>query len=531
MIRDFARKQLVWVAVFFVLTLFISGCSPSNAPKTQSTVSYTIADTTGDWGFPSPFLHYLRGPGYIRMSFIYDSLLWKDEKGIVPALAENWSAVPGENAFHFILDKRAKWHDGKPVTAEDVVFTFEYLKNHGYAWARIDAISRVEAINPAEVKIVLKEPFSPFLDNIAATVPILPAHIWRDVSDPKRMVDKNKLVGSGPYRLLDYSKEQGSYLFEAFADYYGGRPKMQQIKFVKLPPDSAVAALRQKQVDLIQAPADLVGALKQEKFTVIVGSHDWIGKLFFNHRKPPFDRVEFRQALANAIDRKGLVDVTLRGHGLPGSMGLLPPDSIWFNPAAEQPADKSKVAVFMQALGYNRKSTYWEKDGVPINLELLISPGGIGVPGSPQQRQGEYVKDQLEKAGFKITLRGLDAKVIDSRIAEWNFDLAFSGHGGLGGDPAVLTRMTTGNGFLSARWLNNSELAHILSQQIAESDPGKRKSLVDKAQDLYAQDCPALPLYYPTWYYAHNSRVPIFFTFQGIGNGVPQPFNKLSFVR
>ena len=164
-------------------------------------------------------------------------------------------------------------------------------------------------------------------------------------------------------------------------------------------------------------------------------------------------------------------------------------------------------------------------------MELLVSPGGIGVPGSPQQRQGEYVKDQLEKAGFKVTIRGLDAKVIDSRIAEWNFDLAFSGHGGLGGDPEVLARMTTGAGFLSARWLSNSELVKTLTQQLAETDPGKRKSLVDKAQLLYAQDCPALPLYYPTWYYAHNNRAPIFFTHQGVANGIPQPFNKLSFVR
>ena len=526
-----SRRRFGLIAILLILVFSMSGCSQQNTSKPATTAGYTIADTAGDWGFPSPFLHYQRGPGYIRMSFIYDSLLWKDEKAIVPALAEKWSAVPGENAYLFVLDKRAKWHDGKPVTAEDVVFTFDYLKKHGYTWARMDAVARVEPISSAEVKIVLKGPFAPFLNNIAATVPIIPAHVWRDVPDPKRMIDKAKLIGSGPYRLLDYSKEQSSYLYEAFADYYGGKPKLPQIKFVKLPPDTAVAALRQKQVDMIQAPADLIDALKQEKFTVIVGRHDWVGKLFFNHRKPPFDRAEFRKAIASSIDRKGLVDITLRGHGLPGSLGLVPPDSNWFNPAAEQPADPKQTLALMQELGYRRAGAYWEKNGIPVEMELLVSPGGIGVPGSPQQRQGEYVKDQLEKAGFKVTIRGLDAKVIDSRIAEWNFDLAFSGHGGLGGDPEVLARMTTGAGFLSARWLSNSELVKTLTQQLAETDPGKRKSLVDKAQLLYAQDCPALPLYYPTWYYAHNNRAPIFFTHQGVANGIPQPFNKLSFVR
>ena len=523
--------KFFWIVLLLLLLFSLTGCSQQNTPKPATNKGYTIADTTGDWGFPSPFLHYQRGPGYIRMSFIYDSLLWKDEKSIVPALAEKWNAVPAENAYRFILDKRAKWHDGKPVIAEDVAFTFDYLKKHGYAWARLDAIARIEILSPSELKIVLKGPYAPFLNNIAATVPIIPAHIWRDISDPKRMTDKSKLVGSGPYRLLDYSKEQGSYLYEAFADYYGGKPKLPQIKFVKLPPDTAVAALRQKQVDLIQAPADLVEALKQEKFTVIVGRHDWVGKLFFNHRKPPFDQAELRKAIANAIDRKGLVDITLRGHGLPGNMGLLPPDSSWFNPATEQPADPKQTIASMQGLGYRRTGAFWEKGGAPIELELLISPGGIGVPGSPQQRQGEYVKDQLVKAGFKVALRSLDAKVIDSRIAEWNFDLAFSGHGGLGGDPEVLSRMTTGAGFLSARWQSNSELVKTLNDQLAENDPGKRKVLVNRAQLLYAQDCPALPLYYPTWYYAHNNRVSIFFTFQGVANGIPQPFNKLSFIR
>ncbi|MGD9912235.1 ABC transporter substrate-binding protein, partial [Methanothrix sp.] len=84
---------------------------------------YTIADTTGDWGYPSPYLHYSRGPGYVRMSFIFDTLVWKDQNGFVPALAESWEYLEGENAYLFNLNPNVKWHDGEPFTANDVVFT------------------------------------------------------------------------------------------------------------------------------------------------------------------------------------------------------------------------------------------------------------------------------------------------------------------------------------------------------------------------------------------------------------------------
>ena len=65
----------------------------------------TIADSTGDWGYPSPYGHYSRGPGYIRMSLIFDTLIWKDQNGFVPALAETWEYLSDEKAYVFHLRK------------------------------------------------------------------------------------------------------------------------------------------------------------------------------------------------------------------------------------------------------------------------------------------------------------------------------------------------------------------------------------------------------------------------------------------
>ena len=265
--RVFLRCFSVCMAT--ILLVFAVGCGggkPDAKPVAQSVKSdlsiFTIADTAGDWGFPSPFLHYQRGPGYIRMSLIFDTLIWKDEKAFVPALAERWEISGDGLTYRFMLRQNVKWHDGKPLTPEDVAFTFSYLKQQVYPWSSIAMVSRVETKGEREVLITLSKPYAPFLDNIAATIPILPKHIWQDVKDPRQYNKPEALIGTGPYRLADYNREQGSYRYAAFAGYYGGKPKISELRFVKMSPETAVAALRQKQVDLIQAPPDMVEKLK-----------------------------------------------------------------------------------------------------------------------------------------------------------------------------------------------------------------------------------------------------------------------------
>ena len=182
---------------FIVLlgTLLICGCSndsdktadkatPSPTEETESSTSiatYTIADPTGDWGYPSPYLRYSRGPGYIRSSFIFDTLIWKNQDGFIPALAKEWSYNETENAYTFKLQQNARWHDGEPFTPEDVAFTIEYMKEHPDPFVTIvgaSGVSRTEIINDHTIKLYLESKYAPFLYAIAGTMTILPKHIW-----------------------------------------------------------------------------------------------------------------------------------------------------------------------------------------------------------------------------------------------------------------------------------------------------------------------------------------------------------------
>ncbi len=530
--KGFGRLLALGV-VLSLLVFAVTGCgaekaSQEAAPSSERIAVYTVADSTGDWGFPSPYAHYSRGPGYVRMSFIFDTLVWKDDKGYVPALAESWEYLEDENAYIFKLRKDVTWHDGEKFTAKDVVFTFNYIKEHPYQWVDSSVVEKAEAVDDYTVKVYLSKPYAPFMDNVACTLPILPEHVWKDVQNPEQFQEEKALIGTGPFKLVDYNKAQGTYLYEAYDDYYLGKPKVKQLKFVKVSEEMAASALKQKQVNAASIPPELVDEMKKEGFTILEGAHDWNAKLMINHKKPPLNDKRFRQALAYAIDREQIVSTCLRGHGLAGSPGLLPPDNPWFSPETEQyPYNPTKAQEILESLGYVKKGSYYQKDGKVLELELLVA-GGTSSPG---EREGEMIKQQLEKVGIKVNLRSLDSKTLDSLVNEWKFDLALSGHGGLGGDPDTLSRSIIGQGFNSARYTSNETLVSLLKKQQQEMNKEERKKLIAEIQKVYAEEVPALTVYYPTWYWAHDGKVELFYTRQGIAVGVPIPLNKLAFVK
>ena len=522
--RPVSRGWLICLgfAAMGLMLLILSG-----AQAAEDTVEViTIADSTGDWGYPSPYSHYSRGPGYIRMSLIFDTLVWKDDNGFVPALAESWEYLPDETAYVFHLREGVTWNDGEPFSAEDAVFTIDYIKEHPYQWVDWSMIKSTEAIDDKTVKIILKNEYAPFLDQVAGTLPILPEHIYKDVSDPASFIDPEALTGTGPFKLVNYDKIQGTYLYEANENYYQGAPRVKQIKFVKVSAEMAAAALEKGESDAATVPGEIMDDLKNKGFAVVEGTHDWVAKIMVNHKKEPLSDVRFRQALYYAIDRQDLVDTGLRGFGMAGSPGLYAPDNAWYNPDQEQyNYNPAKTGQLLEELGYAKENgnQYYTKPGEAETIELLVT--------ASTDRQGELIKNQLEQAGIKVDLRSVDAKTLDSLVSEWKFDLALSGHGGLGGDPTILNKVVLDmKSFNSARYDQNPELNDILNEQLEEMDPAKRKDFVDKAQEIIAEDLPALPLYYTDSYWASNDLVHYYFTQGGVGSGVPIALNKMVFV-
>jgi peptide/nickel transport system substrate-binding protein len=498
---------------------------PSCTAGTREISLYTIADSTGDWGYPSPYAHYSRGPGYTRMQFIFETLVWKDASGFIPQLAKDWQYVEEENAYLFKLRDNVTWHDGKKFTAEDVVFTIEYVKRHPNPFVTLvghSGVSEAVAINDYAVKLFLEQPYAPFLHDIAGTLAIIPKHIWDGVDKPEQFAGSEAVIGTGPYTLADYSKEHGTYLYEAYANYYLGEPVVDEIKFVRMSAEMIPAALKSGSVDAGDIPPEVVSEMEEAGLAVITAPVAWNAKLTINHQKEPLFSIQLRQALAYAIDRESLVQITQRGHGIAGSPGMIPPTSDWYNPDTPQyEYNPAKAKGILEGLGYKLKDGYFTKDDKLLELEFIAA--------AQFKEVGQFIKQQLEAVGVKVDFRTLEAKTVDAKVQAWDFDLAVYGHGGLY-EPSILKRVIMDEGFNSARYTSNETLNQLLKAQLSEMNPEKRKELVYQIQEVYAEDLPALTLYYPKWYWAHDDTVGLFYTKDGIASGVPIPLNRMAFV-
>jgi peptide/nickel transport system substrate-binding protein len=511
------------VIIMAAILLLLPACPSGKAPASPAIDSYTIADSAGDWGYPSPYAHYSRGPGYVRMSFIFETLVWKDAAEFVPQLARQWDYTADDNSYTFRLQENVKWHDGADFTADDVVFTFNYTKEHPYQWVDNSIVESAEALDQYTVKLYLSRPYAPFFQDVAGAQPILPEHIWENVTTPEEFLTPEAVIGTGPYTLADYSQEHGSYLFKANDSYYLGQPAVGEIKFVKVAAEMTPAALETGSVNAAAIPAEVVADIEAAGFTIITDPPSWNGKLTINHQKEPLSFKEFRQALAYAIDRQALVQVVFRGNAIAGSPGMLPPTSVWYNPDTPQyQYDPDKARQLIEGLGYNRLDNgYFAKDGQPLKLSLIAA--------ADYKDLGQFITQQLEQLGIDIDFQTLEAKTVDARVDAWDFDLSIYGHGGIF-DPSILQRTTLGEGFNSARYTADAELTHLLQAQLTEMDPAKRKEMVFQIQRLYADDLPALTLYYPKSYWAHDGSLPLYYTMDGIAVGVPIPLNRMCFV-
>ena len=528
------KSGFLWKLIFLagLVTCFSLSAGPSVFAEVTEV---RIADSKGDWGYPNPYRHYPRGPGYVRMSWVFDTLIWKDDKGTILALAEKWSYDPETLSFTFELKEGVQWHDGTPFSSEDVVFTIDYFKKHPYSWVPMENVAGAETRGKGKVVIKLKKPYAPFLAYVGGVMPILPKHVWQDVTDPRKFNDPKAYIGCGPYKFVDFNKAKGTYLYEAFEDYYQGRPKADRLIYIKA--GNPIMTLSSGKADLVNIQPEMAPTLKEKGVVILVNARGWNKKLMINHKKPPFNDKRFRQALAHAINQQEIIDKAHQGFGSPASFGLLSPDHEFYNP--ETPTyvpDPAKARHILESLGYVRGADgFYKKDGLPLKAEILVS--NITVAGeSIADRDGEVIKHQLEAAGIRVDLVNMEQATTDGRIKKWDFDVAISGHGGLLGDARILNRMIlpkdTGS-VNSARFGANEELVKLLEAQVAEMDIAKRKAIVFSVQELYADEIPAIPLYYPASMAAYNPKKGIrwFYTQGGISLGIPIAQNKMSLIK
>jgi len=489
------KSELCKLILLFILAAVISnvtGCSSKFERDTAGSLNREASPLVvrlegGDWGFPSPFAHYSRGPGMAKMRLIYDSLLEKGEKGLIPWLAKSWSVSSDGKVYTFVLNSGIKWHDGKMLTADDVKFSFEYFLKHPPVSNSllIDGkpfIEKIEVIEENQVKIVVNEPNATVLDRLGS-VRIIPQHIWDSIDDPKKMLDIGKLVGCGPYILTDYNQEQGTYRFQAFKDYWGPKPLIDILEFV--PVSDPVLAFENGEIDLINVPPDLLKRYTDNsEYKILKSPAFWGYKLMFNMQKvPELADVNVRKAIAHAINIDELIEKVARGAAVPASPGYLPVDHIWYNPEVtkyEFDIEKAKKLL-------NNKT---------LNLTLLIANS------QEEARIAELLKINLAKAGINLKVQSADMKTRDIMVKEQNYELALIGHGGWGQDADILREnygvTVVKDNSPSSNVIpgySNLKISELCKQQLTELEEGSRKSMIMELQKLISDEIPILLLY------------------------------------
>lgn len=477
-----------------------------------------IADAQGDWGLLAPFVHSARGQGYIYNSFVFDSLLWKNTAGqLQPLLASAWAYQPVNQCYTFEINQQASWHDGRPVTVDDVVFSFAYMQQHAYRFVDFEPIKSVQA-QGSEVEVCLKRPHASFLANIAATLPIIPEHIYSTVEDPLRFNHLSAAVGSGPYRLLEYNKTQGHYRLQRHAEYHLGVPKYAQVRIMHMNPYAALAAMQRQQVDFVSVPYGQVERYRKAQIPLLEQVSNHPVRLLFNHTER-FAQPVMRQGLARLIDRQQLLDIVYRQGAQLARVGyrqeLERPqaDSYLFDP------EYAEQQLIQAGLQKKRKGIWLDEKAQPVRLSLLSSPRF--------ELLARAVAQQLEQQGFAVDLRLEQDVQLTERLRNKNFDLALLtiSHEG---DPDRFRLMISGQQQRSDAYEGNQRLLRLLQEQVQTLDVQQREALLDRAEVLYNQDLPSYPLINPINFVAYRAqKLSPQFTQGGLAIGIPLALNKL----
>ena len=493
-------------------SLALAGSSSEDlAGKNSSHASYEVDRIRlegADWGYPTPYAHYPRGPGGFKMCLIFDSLLERGDKGLIPWLATDYQVEEGGKSYLFTVRQGVTWHDGHPFTPDDVIFSLTYASRHAMTWSyifnAIESVERVQADEeeaPWRIRVTVKQPAATMLYNISRTR-IIPKHIWEGVENPKQFTEKGATIGTGPYCLDQYSKAHGTYRFTAYKNFWGPRQRVGVVEYV--PVSQPILAFDRGEIDLTAVPPDLLKRYQKDPTCqVIQNPAFWGYRLLFNMASDPADedvkkrllaQKAFRQGIRYALNLEDLVAKIARGAAVPGSAGILPPDHVMANPEVRsyRHDDNKAKASFANCSGLD----------FSLQFELLCS--------SREVRMAELIREFLDRAGITLQIRSVDPKTRDARVRNQEFEMAIIGHGGWGGDAdylrgrflssAASLTASSSPSLSSASGYGNEHLDALLEAQYLAFDPERREGLIHEVQAILAEDLPEIPLYYTAGY-------------------------------
>ncbi|MBN1262253.1 MAG: peptide ABC transporter substrate-binding protein [Anaerolineae bacterium] len=474
-------------------------------------------------GYPqslNPLLSYYNDADSDVVALVFSGLTRVTMNGeVAPDLATGWEIEPGGITYTFHLNPRALWHDGTPVSADDVVFTVGLMQDPDYPGPPdIGALWQsvlVERVDELSVRFTLAEPFAPFLDY--TTFGLLPAHQLAGIraANLASLEFNRSPVGAGPFRMSDVLVEEGQITeitFKRFPRYYGEAPYIENLILKFYPtPRAAFEAYEEGLVEgIAQAPAELLPeAWMLEDLNFYSAPTAEMAMLYFNEMisaTVPFDETPVRQALLYGLDRQALIDTVLMGQALAPATPVLP--GTWAYVTEEVPEyvyDPNRAATLLAEAGWSRDTltgTLKNAGGTPLHFTLMVAA-------DPQDvALGEAIAAQWATIGISATVQVVPPLALGGALEARSYEAALV-HLIVPGDPDPYpfwheTQALIGQNYAGFRHRRISELIEDARRTL---DRDQRYLLYREFQQLFMQEVPAIPLYVPVHTYAVDARI------------------------
>ena len=429
---------------------------------------------------------------------IFDDLLTRDSHlNVQPGLADRWE-IPDPRTYVFHLHQGVKFHDGRPLTARDVKWTFDSLlqgKIRSTKSAVYRFVDRIDATDDYTVTFHLKEPFATLLWNLSdGAIGIVPYGSGDEIS--------RQPIGSGPFRFVSAEQDK-EVVIARNDDYWGAKAKIPRVRFIVVPDTTTRALeLRKGSADIaINAlTADMVLTLERDpNLAVLHAPGTVLAYMAFNLRDPILKDARVRQALAYAIDRRPMLEYLQRGFARPAK-SILPPESWAYN--GDVPAYDHNPQRARQLL---EQAGYPAVNGVRFHLTMKASTD------ESTRLMAAVLQQQLREVEIALDIRTFEFATFFSDVTHGLFQLYSLRWIGGNEDPDIFEYV-----FHSARFPPNGanrgyfadpRVDALIDQARRELDQNTRKQLYAEIQLALAEQVPYIDLWYFDNVLVHSRRV------------------------
>ena len=558
------------LAVALGLCCLLLGCHP-NQWKTQSAPdSQLVLVTPSD---PTTFNFAMNNSLYSIFPFIYRGLV--RENGLTaelePALAESWSISPNKLQISFTLREGLKWSDGQPLTADDVVFTYQdiYLNNKiptvykdFLRIASTDTFPSVQKLDERRVQFTLPEPFAPFL-RVAGTLAILPAHKLRSsvltpdaegnpqfLSTWSSETNPHKIVGNGPYILESYTPSQ-RLVFRRNPYYWRFDSQGNHLPYIERlvlsiisSTDNQLLRFRSGELDSLEIKPEMFSLLKKEekqgKYNILNGGPEllirFVGFNLNKARNPEgepfvdpiksrwFNSLAFRQAVAYAIDRERMKNNIYRGLGELQHSPIAVQSPYYLSPEEglkvyNYNPQKAKKLLLDHGFRYNSQQELLDWDGNRVQFTILVKS---------EEKSRVYTAVQIQQdlslIGIKADLQVLNFNVVLNKLLssrDWECYVGAFEVGVV--EPNLVSLFWYSGG--SFHQFNQGpqpgepplegwevsdwerEIDNLFTAGVQELDRSKRQAIYGRFQQIVAEELPVFFLVNPLSFQAVRDRV------------------------